>query len=89
MVKLMKLRKQNGHRFTIDEIYVNPENVTVIEENVNMIKALQENTANFPEGLLETTRFSTVKTTGGTYTIVGSPDSINEKLQHSKRLLKG
>lgn len=88
MVKLTKLVSV-GDRYTFDSLLVNPADVSIVEENHTTKQVLSEDKTKFPEGLGPSTRFSTLKTSAGTYVVVGDPDLINEKLQNRRTLLKG
>tara|TARA_R110002110_G_scaffold339590_1_gene549880 strand:+ start:52 stop:357 length:306 start_codon:yes stop_codon:yes gene_type:complete len=98
-VKLTEVFKQN--RFTSDDnrymmrpIYVNPDFVVCLREDTHTITVLQENADFLPSGLDSRHEFTKLHINGGhgsfDITVVGSPDSIEEKLAKSKTtLLKG
>lgn len=88
MIKLIKL-VQVGQNYSFDEVLINPESITLIEENYFTRNTLLEESSRFPAGLSEGTRFSTVLGNGFSHTVVGAPDTINEKISNRRTLLKG
>ena len=87
MVSFIKV-VQVGDRYTFEDLMINPDNVSIVEESHTMNTLLREDISRFPDGLQTATRFSTLIVDGKTYTVVGSLYDINQKLQ-SRRLLKG
>jgi hypothetical protein len=77
--------------YNLRKIYVNPKSVALIREEPTMINYLKEGV--MPEGLSDSTTFTrlSLHDSGSTSSIVvvGTPQTINEKLSTQKGLLKG
>jgi len=85
-------RDTSGRKFTLREIFVNPEHVVCIREDINSAQFLQE--GQLPDGLDSRTRFSKLHLNRGQngldVVVIGDPDLIKEKLGLMQRtLLKG
>ena len=98
-VKLTELFKQN--RFTSSDnsynkrpVYVNPEFVVCLREDIQTLRMLQEGNSSLPEGLDSRHEFTKLHINSGNssfdITVVGSPDMVEEKLAaKNNSLLKG
>ena len=73
------------------EVFVNPEHVTAIREDYSANRALNEN--RMPDGLSKDANFSTLFLSSGQHglnmTVVGTPSMIQEKMNGSRKILKG
>jgi UDP-N-acetyl-D-mannosaminuronic acid transferase (WecB/TagA/CpsF family) len=98
-VKLTELFKQNkftskDDRFNLRPVHVNPDFVVCLREDEQTMGLLKENSDLLPDGMDLRHQFTKVYINGGhgsfDITVIGSPDSIEEKLIKSKStLLKG
>ena len=98
-VKLTELFKQNrftssDNQFKIRPVYVNPDFVVCLREDVQTLKLLKEDKGLMPDGLDPRHEFTKLHINSGNgsfdITVVGSPDSVEEKLTlKSNSLLKG
>jgi len=75
-------------------VYVNPDFVVCLREDVQTLKMLQEGDSSLPEGLDSRHEFTKLHINSGhssfDITVIGSPDTVEEKLAASKNaLLKG
>ena len=98
-VKLTELFKQN--RFTSSDnsynmrpVYVNPDFVVCLREDIQTLRMLQEGNISLPEGLDSRHEFTKLHINSGNssfdITVVGSPDMVEEKLAaKNNSLLKG
>ncbi len=98
-VKLTELFKQN--RFTSSDnsynmrpVYVNPDFVVCLREDIQTLRMLQEGNSSLPEGLDSRHEFTKLHINSGNssfdITVVGSPDMVEEKLAaKNNSLLKG
>jgi len=98
-VKLTELFKQN--RFTssdsaykVRSIYVNPDFVVCLREDIQTLRVLKEEKGILPDGLDSRHEFTKLHLNSGNgsfdITVVGSPDVVEEKLAASENtLLKG
>jgi alkanesulfonate monooxygenase SsuD/methylene tetrahydromethanopterin reductase-like flavin-dependent oxidoreductase (luciferase family) len=103
MIRLVEVRESSrgqvaqtegrGQRFTLSEIYINPTHVVCIREDASAIRFLNEGL--LPEGLDDRQRFTRLHLNRGQggleLIVVGSPDTIGEKLnlKTPSNLLKG
>ena len=94
LIKLVQLKKVNDSpsRYSLEEIFINPERVVLIREDLQARDLLEENF--LPEGLDERQRFTRLfidQDSNANYiTVVGPPDTVSEKISHkNKQLLKG
>lgn len=90
LVKLTRVEKV-GQGFSLTEVYVNPESVSYVMENVHLKQNLNESTASWPDEISQMHRFSTIfMTAHSPINVVGEPASVEQKIFESKRtLLKG
>ena len=98
-VKLTELFKQN--RFTSSDnsynmrpVYVNPDFVVCLREDIQTLRMLQEGNSSLPEGLDSRHEFTKLHINSGNssfdITVVGAPDMVEEKLAaKNNSLLKG
>lgn len=98
-VKLTELFKQN--RFTssdsaykVRSIYVNPDFVVCLREDIQTLRVLKEEKGILPDGLDSRHEFTKLHLNSGNgsfdITVVGSPDVVEGKLAASENtLLKG
>ena len=92
LVKLTEaVHDPSTNRYSLREVTVNPSHVVAIREDQNMASALKE--GRIIDGLSAKAQFSRVLVGGGQYglnlLVVGSPELIQEKLSHSRTVLKG
>ena len=80
MIKFIKVSRSPGQKYAFTEIWVNPKDIVIVEEDIGLKSALLENSSLFPTDLSTSVIFSTISTTTTSYNIVGSPSEINEKL---------
>lgn len=77
--------------YTLREVFVNPEHVVMIREEVRM-KSLHEN-GHLPNNLDNAHRFTKLTInrghTGTEIVVVGAPDIIEQTLNNNKQLLRG
>jgi hypothetical protein len=78
-------------KYTLQEVFVNPEHVVMIREEGRM-RSLNE-TGQLPAELAPTHRFTKLTInrgqTGTEIIVVGAPDIIETTLNQNKKLLKG
>lgn len=98
-VKLTELFRQN--RFTssdsaykVRSVYVNPDFVVCLREDIQTLRVLKEEKGILPDGLDSRHEFTKLHMNSGNgsfdITVVGSPDVVEEKLAASETtLLKG
>jgi len=98
-VKLTELFKQN--RFTssdsaykVRSVYVNPDFVVCLREDIQTLRVLKEEKGILPDGLDSRHEFTKLHMNSGNgsfdITVVGSPDVVEGKLAASENtLLKG
>ena len=95
MVKLVEIYEQPRYtserpNFTLREVFVNPEHVVCVREDLLALNHLQE--GNLPEGLMET-KFSKIHLNRGQngidLVVIGGPEIVQEKLGLRRTLLKG
>tara|TARA_Y100000296_G_C5161522_1_gene252150 strand:+ start:822 stop:1124 length:303 start_codon:yes stop_codon:yes gene_type:complete len=97
-VKLVEIYKQNkftntdSEQYQVRPVYVNPEYVICLREDMKTLKMLSEGL--LPVGLDSRQEFTRIHISGGQntfdITVVGSPESVEETLaRHRSRLLKG
>tara|TARA_R110000787_G_scaffold40774_4_gene101014 strand:- start:29 stop:334 length:306 start_codon:yes stop_codon:yes gene_type:complete len=98
-VKLTELFKQN--RFTssdsaykVRSVYVNPDFVVCLREDIQTLRVLKEEKGTLPDGLDSRHEFTKLHMNSGNgsfdITVVGSPDIVEGKLAASENtLLKG
>ena len=103
MIRLVEIRESSrgkvaqsegrDQRFTLSEIYINPSHVVCIREDASTVQFLNEGL--LPDGLAARQRFTRLHLNRGQggleLIVVGSPDTIGEKLNLSapSKLLKG
>ena len=89
IIKLVEV-KTSMNRVSLQEVYVNPEQVVCVRPSYKFDK-VNENV--LPEGLDKRQEFSTIHLSAGRdgleITVVGNPKLIESKLLKSRRLLKG
>lgn len=90
LVKLTRVEKVGG-RFNLSELYVNPESVSYVMENIQLKASLNESREFWPSDISNLHRFSTIHMSGHTpVNVVGDPAMIEQKIFESKKtLLKG
>ncbi len=98
-VKLTELFRQNrftsnDNNFNMRPVYVNPDFVVYLREDIQTLKLLQEGDSTLPEGLDSRHEFTKLHINSGNssfdITVVGSPDTVEQKLSASRNtLLKG
>jgi len=80
-----------GELYTLREIFVNPEHVVCIREDLETQKKFQE--GYLPDDLDSRQEFTRVYMnrgqTGLDITVVGGPTAVEEKLHGQKQLLRG
>ena len=93
LVEVFAVNKQHTHdkpTYSLREVFVNPEHVTCLREDVVTAKKLEANL--LPEDLNQQQRFTKLHLNRGLsgidLTVVGDPNTIKEKLS-TKTLLKG
>jgi len=94
MVKLIEIVYNHRDEVSLREVYVNPNHVVFLREDVGLKTKLQEQTISFPDGLDTRQSFTRVQihngTTGTEFIVVGSPQMIETKLKvNKKELLHG
>ena len=90
LVKLTRVEKV-GKNFSLSEVYVNPESVSYVMENVLLKRNLNESKEAWPDDVSQMHRFSTIHINGHTpINVVGDPALVEQKIfESNKRLLKG
>ena len=90
LVKLTRVEKAGGN-FNLTEVYVNPESVSYVMENVHLKQSLNESAGAWPEDISTMHRFSTIHMNGhAPINVVGDPALVEQKIFESKKmLLKG
>ncbi len=94
MSNLVRMTKVDriGNRYQLSEVYVNPENVAYVMENLRMRKNLTEQKELWPDGISDVHRFSTVHMNSNhtVFHVVGDPSLVQEQILTAKKmLLKG
>ena len=94
MSNLVRMTKVDrvGNKYQLSEVYVNPENVSYVMENLLMRRNLTEQKELWPSGLDEGHRFSTVHMSSHhtVFHVVGDPAIVQEQIFSAKKmLLKG
>ena len=91
MVKLIEIVQNNRSDFSLREVYVNPNHVVYLREDVLLKGKLQEHKLNFPEGLDTRQSFTRLQihngTTGTEFIVIGTPSIVEAKLNAGKREL--
>lgn len=81
----------SGRRYSLREVFVNPEHVVMVREEHQM-KNLNEQ-GMLTEGLNKEHRFSKITidkgTTGTEIIVIGDPNSVETALQNRSQLLRG
>ena len=98
-VKLTEVFKQNrftskDDKYKMRSVYVNPDFVICLREDEQTLKILNEDQGLLPDGLDTRHQFTKLHINGGhgsfDITVIGAPDTIEEKLKNSdSSLLKG
>jgi len=98
-VKLTELFKQNrftssDNNYNMRPVYVNPDFVVCLREDIQTSRMLREADTTLPEGLDPRHEFTKLHINSGNssfdITVVGSIDTVEEKLSASRNtLLKG
>jgi hypothetical protein len=90
LVKLTRVEKV-GKNFSLSEVYVNPESVSYVMENVLLKRNLNESKEAWPDDVSQMHRFSTIHINGHTpINVVGDPALVEQKIfESNKQLLKG
>jgi hypothetical protein len=80
-----------GKNFSLSEVYVNPESVSYVMENVLLKRNLNESKEAWPDDVSQMHRFSTIHINGHTpINVVGDPALVEQKIfESNKQLLKG
>jgi LEA14-like dessication related protein len=80
-----------GKNFNLSEVYVNPESVSYVMENVLLKRNLNESKEAWPDDVSQMHRFSTIHINGHTpINVVGDPALVEQKIfESNKQLLKG
>ncbi len=95
-VKLTEVFKQNrftskSNGYEIRPVYVNPDFVICLREDEQTLRVLKEDNDLLPDGLDGRHQFTKLHINGGhgsfDNTVIGSHDSIEEKLAQSKSTL--
>tara|TARA_Y100000310_G_scaffold132803_1_gene131764 strand:+ start:506 stop:820 length:315 start_codon:yes stop_codon:yes gene_type:complete len=84
--------RENDRHFTLREIYINPDQVICLREDIRMVQYLNE--GSLPVDLDPRQKFTKIYMNRGNagfdVVVVGGPTSIDEKIFSSERqLLKG
>ena len=87
LTEVYSLPIQTGKSFGLREIYVNPKSVSMIRLEPTMRRHLAE--GNLPDGLDNRVEFSRISVESSQIVVVGSPQTIKQKLKESRQLLKG
>jgi len=95
LVKLTEVRHNASlttqQKYTLQEVFVNPEHVVMIREEARM-KQLNEE-GRLPKNLNQNHKFTRLTInrgqTGTDIVVVGSPDIIEENLNKNRKLLRG
>ena len=78
-------------KYTLREIYLNPEHIVALRPDFSMKRRLEE--GRFAGELDERQEFTKVYVNRGQsgfdVTVVGNPDAVQEKLSSTKQLLRG
>ena len=88
------LSTNNDNRFSVRQIYVNPEHIIMVREDSNLSRILTENNIRLP-GMTNHMQFCKLTinrgTTGQDVSVLGSVEMIYEKINssRSKQLLRG
>jgi len=81
----------SGRKYSLREVFVNPEHVVMIREEMRM-KSLHES-GHLPNNLDAAHRFTKLTInrghTGTEIVVVGAPDIIEQTLNNNKQLLRG
>ena len=90
LVKLTRVEKV-GKNFSLSEVYVDPESVSYVMENVLLKRNLNESKEAWPDDVSQMHRFSTIHINGHTpINVVGDPALVEQKIfESNKQLLKG
>ena len=98
-VKFTEVFKQNrftskDDKYRMRSVYVNPDFVICLREDEQTLKMLKEDVGLLPDGLDPRHQFTKLHINGGhgsfDITVVGSPDTVEEKLKNStSKVLKG
>jgi len=94
LVEVYELNRQplaSEGSYSLREVFVNPEHVTCLREDIITGKKLQSGL--LPEDLNSTQKFTKIHLNRGLsgidLVVVGDPASVQEKLQNTKQLLRG
>ncbi len=96
VVKLIEIFKNSnvvaGAGYTLREIYINPEHVVCLREDIFTNRLLEE--GKLPQGLDDRQKFTKVQLNRGSVgldvIVVGDPNAVENKLRISeKQILKG
>ena len=91
MIKLIEIVQNHRTDFSLREIYVNPNHVVFLREDLVLKVKLQEHKASFPEGVDSRQSFTRMQihngTTGTEFIVVGSPSVVEAKLNAIKKEL--
>jgi len=90
LVRLTRVEKA-GQNFSLTEVFVNPESVSLVAENINLKRSLNESKDSWPSEISNQHRFSTIHMNGHSpINVVGEPAIVEQKIFESKKtLLKG
>lgn len=87
MINLTAVKKISEDKYSFDTITVNPDVIQYIETDYAAKTALKE--GQFPSELRPETEFCKIFVGAKEFTIVGTKENIMEKINKTKRLLKG
>ena len=92
LVEIYESSHFTGKRYELREVFINPEHVVCLRESPRFALLLQEGL--LPEGIDQRQGFTTLQmnrgNTGLNIVVVGSPQSVEEKIRKTKKtLLKG
>ncbi len=91
MIKLVEIVQNRRDDFSLREVYVNPNHVVYLREDVTLKGKLQEQKVNFPDGLDTRQSFTRLQihngTTGTEFIVIGTPSMIEAKLNAGKKEL--
>ena len=91
MIKLVEVIQTLNNSFKFREIYINPDHVVLLREDLNMKGRLDEGKYDFPEGLDVRQSFTKIQlfngSTGSEFVVVGTPNTVETKLKGAKKEL--
>ena len=89
MVRLVEVFRSSIHgTYTLREVFVNPDQVTMLRENNFMKNLLSE--GKLPSEIDGRMEFTSIHlNTGVNLNIIGSPSVVESKLRNNRQLLRG